>query len=206
MHHLLSLGRRQHVPGCSTGWCSCRRRCECRKGYPSLAAPSVWPLSPSIPPYAMWFPTTCWELKRASSQTMCVVSWLVHSLAPFGDPRQTKQAGTTSVSCFSMQPPFADNMRGPQLCAELRNTCTLFFRHRLSREGLHLFLMLSYIVFLPSAVLVVCTFTPCGFSHTPLEPGEAAVRAAAGSCLCCFLYPPSSLSLFSFPVCQGTLF
>lgn len=47
LHRLLSLGRRWHVPGCSAGWCGRCRRCDCREGYPSLAAPSAWSLSPS---------------------------------------------------------------------------------------------------------------------------------------------------------------
>lgn len=84
LRHLLSPGHLQHVPGCSAGWCGCHRRCDCREGHPSLAAPSMWPLSPSAC-RPEWLPMMCWELKHASSQTACVVSWLVHSLAPLGD-------------------------------------------------------------------------------------------------------------------------
>jgi len=80
------------------------------------------------------------------------------------------------------------------------------FRHGLSSDGLHLCWTLSYIVFLSSAALVMCTFTTCGFSHSPSEPGEAAVRAVASSCLCCILHPPSSLSSFPSPFCQGAIY
>lgn len=203
-HPLLSLGRRRRVPGCSAGRGGLCGRCDCRDGYPSVAAPSAWSLDPSARGLE-WFPVMWWELKCVSSQTACVVSWLVRSLAPFGDPWKMKQAATTSLSCFSMQPLFADSMRGPHLCAKLRNTCMLLFRHRFSRKGLHLCLTLSYILFPPSAALVMCTFTPGGFSHTSSELGEAVVSTAASSCLYCVLHPPSSLSLFPFPFWQGTL-
>lgn len=55
----------------------------------------------------------CWKLKSASSQIVYFGSWLVHSLAPFGDPWQMKQGAITSLSCFSTQPPFADTQEAP---------------------------------------------------------------------------------------------
>lgn len=115
---------------------------------------------------------------------------------------QMKQAATSSLSCFSMQPPFADNMRPPGLCWTEEQLFTTFQAQAF--QGGIASLLDTYIVFLPSAAPVMCMFMPCGLSHIPLEPGEAEVRAAAGSCLCCVFNPPSSLSLF--PFCQGTLF
>lgn len=120
-------------------------------------------------------------------------------LSPLCDQRQMKQGAITSPSSFS------DTLRRPTKHPQalLRDTCTQFFRHRLSRDGLPLCLALSHTVFLLSAALMVCTVKPCVFPWK--RPGRAAIRTSADSCLCCIPHSPSSYLLL-FPFFQAALF
>lgn len=80
-----------------------------QEGTPQLGS-SQCVVAPSL---HLWFPLTCWKQECASSQIVCFVSWLVHSLAPFGDLWQMKQGAIASLSCFSTQTPFADIQEAP---------------------------------------------------------------------------------------------
>lgn len=146
------------------------------------------------------FPSTGWKLKCASSQTMCFGSWLVHSLAPFGDPWQTKQGAITSLICFSDEArshyfsrlflnsdTFCRHTKDPQRCWETP------VQYSFSDTGLPgmdcVCLALFYIVFLFSAALMVCSFKPCVFS--PWR-GREICNKSTGRQLP-VLHPPHSL-------------